>query len=273
MPPEKLKFSKILYTLCKEYESYSKYSENSLNQYLPLVIKNFIENLKNFFSGGVVITEFERVIKDLSVYFNQSKQNMLELLLEMIPSVSIQYSHDKRNIHSRTWEIWFELDLHNLHDLAEEIELIVSKYYEDIKGLKQENDPFKLISKPNLLINLSQEIKSLYFETDVYRNLSEFQKRLLQIARVHNCSFINSPSNTQANNQKNVLTPHLNPVQMESVDQSVLILDKIYVNLPKIIQISENLLNSKNSFEQYLSIGDIENDKSNIKNSILSETT
>ncbi len=261
------RFSKILFTLCKEYESHSNYSENTLNQYLPLVIKNVVDNLKNFFSGGVVITEFERVIKDLSGYFNQSKKNVLELLLEMIPSVSVQYSHDKRNIHSRTWEIWFEVDLHNIVSMNEEIELILTKYYEDIEELKQEKNPIKLISKPNLLINLSSEFKSLYIETDVYRNLPEIQKRLLQIARVHNCSFINTPLTKQGGYQKYVLTPHLNPVQMTSIDDSVLILDKIYVNLPKIIQISENLLNSKKSIEYCVSNGDIEgeNDKNNFK--------
>jgi DNA-binding HxlR family transcriptional regulator len=241
------RFSTILIQLCKDYETSSLNAENSSNQFLPLVIKNVIDNFRNFFSGGVVITEFERVIRDLSSHFNQSSEKMLDLLFEMIPPVTIQHSHDKRNIHSRTWEIWFEIDLNNMDSFSDEINLIILKYYEDTKNAAEEKLHAGLISKPNIIVNLSLEHRSALIDAKLFRDLSDFHKKIIEIAQIHNVSFITSPLGKQPKSLKHIITPHLNPVTINKKQTTTLVLDKIYVNLPKIIQISENLLNSKHT--------------------------
>ena len=244
------RFSYILLQMCNEYESSPVNTKSTSNQFLPLVINKIIEHLRNFFSGGVVITEFERVLRNISTKFNQSAEKILDLIFEMVPSTNIHYSHDERNIHSRIWEIWFEVDLNNMEEFGEEIELIISKYYEDTKQVKDGELTVNLISKPNIIMNCSPQYRTELINAKLYRDLSDFCKKIIEIALIHNISFISPPHPhpKKSNTFKRLITPHLNPITMDNNEKnSILILDKIYVNLPKIIQISEKLLQSKNS--------------------------
>jgi len=235
------KFSKLLIQLCNEYDLSPPVSQTSYMQFLPLVIKNIIEDFKDFFSGGVLITEFESVIHQISQNFQQSAETILDLFIELVPSLKIDYSHDQRNIHSRTWEIWFEVDLNNFSQYPLEIDLIISKYHQDTETYQDVlsgSIPFK---KPNLILNLSPEIRSTLIEAKLFRELPDLLKKILEIAPIHNITFI-SPSK----NFKRLLTPHLNPVNCIDKDSSILILDKIYVNLPKLVEETENTLGPRN---------------------------
>ncbi|MHA1451504.1 MAG: DUF7347 domain-containing protein, partial [Promethearchaeota archaeon] len=242
------KFSKILFQMCQEYENAIPKTNNALNQFLPLVINNIIENLKNFFSGGVVITEFERVLRNLCIDFDQPAEKILNLIFEMVPSAKIHPSHDERKIHSRIWEIWFEIDLNNMDEFGEEIELIISKYHEDTKQVIGGELTVNLISKPNIIMNCSPQYRTALINAKGIRDLPEFHKKILEIALIHNISFISPIITKNPKNSKRLITPHLNPITFDKDDKkSILILDKIYVNLPKIIQISEGFFQTKNT--------------------------
>jgi DNA-binding HxlR family transcriptional regulator len=235
------RFSQIILQQCHEHEQKSPTSKNPLIQYLPLVLRDVIENLKNFFSGGVVITEFERVIHDLSVNFHEAAEKMLLMIIEMIPSMNIHISHDTRGIHSRTWEIWFEIDLNNMEKFGDEIEIIINQYHQDISQNNVDGLPSSLYSKPNLIINYSPNCRSTLVEAKSFSDLPELHKKILEIAPVHNISFVSPPNQKNQKITKRLLTPHLNPISLSKINESILVLDKIYVNLPKIIQISEDL--------------------------------
>ncbi len=240
------KFSKILYQMCKEYEIAIPKADYALNQFLPLVINNLIEYLKNFFSGGVVITEFERVLRNLCFDFDQPAEKILNLIFEMVPSAKIHHSHDARNIHSRIWEIWFEIDLNNMVEFREEIELIISKYHKDTQQVINGELTTTLISKPNILMNCSPQYRTTLLNAKNYRDLPDFQKKILEIALIHNISFISPILPKNPKNIKRLITPHLNPITIDKNEKkSILILDKIYVNLPKIIEISEGFFQTK----------------------------
>ncbi|TFG18722.1 MAG: hypothetical protein EU530_08410 [Promethearchaeota archaeon] len=252
------KFSKILYQMCKEYEIAIPKANYALNQFLPLVINNLIEYLKNFFSGGVVITELERVLRNLCFDFDQPAEKILNLIFEMVPSAKIHHSHDERNIHSRIWEIWFEIDLNNMDEYGEEIELIISKYYNDTQQVINGELTTTLISKPNILMNCSPQFRTTLLNAKSYRDLSDFQKKIVEIALIHNISFISPLLPKNPKNIKRLITPHLNPITIDKDEKkSILILDKIYVNLPKIIEISEGFFQTKTT----LNYRDSENDQ------------
>ena len=53
-----------------------------------------------------------------------------------------------------------------------------------------EKSPFNLISKPNILMNCSPEFRSTLINTKSYRDLPDFHKNILEIALIHNISFI-----------------------------------------------------------------------------------
>ncbi|MBN2156515.1 MAG: helix-turn-helix transcriptional regulator [Candidatus Lokiarchaeota archaeon] len=233
------KFTKIIIEMCEEYDPDDPEEQPSLNQFLPLVINNFFEYLRNFFSGGAVITEFEYVLRELHFHFKKSQAAILDLLFEMIPSLKIQYSHDKRTNHSKIWELWIEIDLNNLDTYSDEIECIINKYHEDIRKCSPDFSS-GLIYKPNLIMNFSPQCKTIILDAKQFTDLPEIYQKILEISQSHNITIISPPALKSQKFKKMIITPHLNPIYIDNTSESILVLDKIYVNLPKIIQISEN---------------------------------
>jgi DNA-binding HxlR family transcriptional regulator len=239
------KFSNIVIQSCKEYEISLSLSNSPSKQFLPLVINRIFEDLRNFFCGGVIITEFESVVHNLSKHFKEPCESIVNLLFEMIPSSEIQYSHGDRNIHSSIWEIWIEVDLSNINVYEDEINLILTKYHNDTTISNKSKFLQSINSKPNILLNCSNAFRNTLIDTNTYRDLPNFHKKIMEIAMIHNITFISPRKLNQKKMLKTLITPNLNPVNIESnFNSSILILDKIFINLPRIIQKSEENIQS-----------------------------
>ncbi|MHA1727891.1 MAG: hypothetical protein ACTSWY_04085 [Promethearchaeota archaeon] len=227
------------------------------------VIRDLFTELKDFFSGGVLITEFEQSIKEFSSFLEISTIQSVKYMFSSFPEINLSIAHDPRNFHNINWELWLEITLVEEGNYSKEINAIINEYYSDYLQIKKVDLSKKLSSndkktlndifqrKPNLLISIPPEVKEVFIKNKEPGLISPIIIKAVESSLYHSISFIyqNVFSKKEKRLKKNVLTPSMTPILLEIPEsdgrelnyRSKIVLDKIFINLPKILQISEGI--------------------------------
>ncbi|MCP4760265.1 MAG: hypothetical protein GY870_00690 [archaeon] len=236
--------------------------ENNLEIFSKVLMET-MQILKDFFCSGIIITEFECAIRDLNEILKISLNSLIKSIFITLSGINSFKSYNPRHLTDEDWQLHIEITLFNSlngEGYQEEIGAILNEYYIDyLKLHSTENTDSsvdkrknlrRLVAKPHLLINISQDTKEKILACTDFNSLTPNIKMALESAIYHSISFINPYRfSKKEKNKKKILTPTLNPVQIENrefagqniIPRPQIVLDKMFINLPRILQISEEI--------------------------------
>jgi DNA-binding HxlR family transcriptional regulator len=225
------------------------------------ILKGIIEKLKEIFIGGLLISDFQLLVIKISEYLEKSIEGIVELLFSCFPDAEFNKTLGPRCLHDCAWELRIELTNIESTDGFNVFNNIIDIYHSEYLLLKEFNDKnqpnqadiknIDIISrKPTLLINLNQNLQhSIQFSSDL-ESIEPYLKKLLETALLHKIIFIKQTQLPRNENiTKTLLTPKLTPIRTVfnkknaqiAITTPQIVIDKIFINLPRIVQITEKI--------------------------------
>jgi hypothetical protein len=254
---------------------------NEVIQRLSYSLREFIENVRQFFNSGLVITNFDSFIGNLCVFFAMNPEDMIKFIFTALQQANLTIANDPRCFHDENWELFIEIPINDINldnqlsvsikDLSDPakaeqtksfiIQLLISEYFTDcqslfeIAGLDRSSPQYakkitRITEKPTLLVNISNKIKENILNYTKISEMPEVLKQLFESSFFHNILFMNPCQGTKKDkSKKRILTPRLAPISIDVeqfakqiiIPKPIIILDKIFINLPRLIKECDNL--------------------------------
>lgn len=228
-------------------------------QNLSVALMNLFQNFHSFFSRGITITRFRGLISKLADFFAQDETETASLFFKFLPKTNMVSNLDPRNFHNNNWELCLELMVPDLEESDKLVDYVFDLYSQDINfwsnfELDQARDKHRKIKKiishrPNLIVRFGERAcKSI----EGLKNTKDLPDRIVEITKLiqsHAVSCVFDGDLLDEEKVRITFTPNLVPVRIpirkfadqEIIPRPKIVLDKIFINLTRIIQECEGI--------------------------------